>query len=53
MDDNSEAICVEVDHPDQPLLVYGSIIAYAVEGAEFRYTPRESLCALLNCNPLP
>ncbi len=27
--DSSEALCVEVDHPDQPLLVYGSIIAYA------------------------
>jgi hypothetical protein len=25
----SEAVCVEVAHPDQPLLVYGSIIAYA------------------------
>lgn len=28
-EDNSEAICVEVDHPEKQLLVYGSIIAYA------------------------
>ncbi|MEY3898783.1 MAG: hypothetical protein RLZZ214_4305 [Verrucomicrobiota bacterium] len=27
--DPSEAVCVEVAHPDGPLLVYGSIIAYA------------------------
>lgn len=26
--DNSEAVCVEVEHPERPLLVYGSIIAY-------------------------
>jgi len=27
--DPTEAVCVEVDHPAGPLLVYGSIIAYA------------------------
>lgn len=27
--DPTEAVCVEVAHPDGPLLVYGSIIAYA------------------------
>ncbi|HEY9817113.1 MAG TPA: endonuclease/exonuclease/phosphatase family protein [Candidatus Obscuribacterales bacterium] len=26
--DSTEAVCVEIDHPDRPLLVYGSIIAY-------------------------
>lgn len=27
--DPTEAVCVEVDHPNGPLLIYGSIIAYA------------------------
>ncbi|MEM1085029.1 MAG: hypothetical protein AAGI48_13030 [Verrucomicrobiota bacterium] len=27
--DSSEAVCVEIENPQEPLLVYGSIIAYA------------------------
>lgn len=27
--DPTEAVCIEIDHPDGPMLVYGSIIAYA------------------------
>lgn len=35
--DHSEAVCVELAHPEGPLLVYGSIIAYAgYKGADGR-----------------